>query len=905
MSSCRSLRAVSSNLNRGYVLVLLLSSSGLSPLGAETIWIEGEAATRKSVRRSSWYDGVKADVLSGGAWLSHFHRSEEGTAEFKLTVGKSDRFTFWVRANHIKSALSYRIDGGEWQRVDFDKDLRGAINIAKDNKPDLRFLCWVKAGVVRLERGDHRLQFRFHSANSNHGALDCFAFSSDGFVPSGKTRPSARNVTSGPSDWFPFVADHDPFSKKSVTDVSHLVEAPAGKHGFLRADGKDLRFERGETPVKFWGIGSNLAGRDEEEMERSARWYRKHGINLVRQHTVIADVGLLGPKGFDPERLDRYDRWFATLKRHGIYTCWSMVYPHHGAFVRASDGISKATFEELDASDGRRDGSRQPVVANDFINLDRELQDLALRYFRALLEHRNPHTGLRYKDDPALAIVEFQNESNVFFHTLNDLRKNEPPRFARALRQGFFRFAKEKYGSKVAVKKAWRRWDRDDRWEKEELGILVAFHWGADGPRYEYKGATRRCGDYLEFLAGIQRGYYARRQKELRDIGFRGVTVTTAWKGIRSSSLPNLWCDAAGDMIDRHNYFGGGAGRHRIVEGDVNTATHLSRPGRGLLNLGLFQIDDKPFAVSEWSHMPPNPWKAEAAPLLAFYGMGLQGWDASCHFATSASRFGGGWPNLSKYVSHTPHYMGQFPALALAIHRGHVAEGDTVALRRVSHADVFSGTDTLGQSIGDGDHDVKKLGDNVVTPPELLAAGRVTVAFDDGDSRVASIEQFWKRKQKIVRSTTGELLWRYGDRVVEIRTPKTQGILGFAGGKSIELPAARVEVKTKFVSLILTPLDDLPLETSRSVLITALARDKQAGSEFSADGAKLLKVGAPPLLLEPVEATIEFSGDRIRDVRPLDIYGVPRAESVPLRGGGAFHIDGRYRTIYYHVRRGP
>ena len=78
--------------------------------------------------------------------------------------------------------------------------------------------------------------------------------------------------------------------------------------------------------------------------------------------------------------------------------------------------------------------------------------------------------------------------------------------------------------------------------------------------------------------------------------------------------MANLFCDTAADMIDRHNYNGGGAGGHVITEGKVNNESHLGKPGRGLFNLGLFQVEDRPFGVSEWSMMPPAPYKAEAAP---------------------------------------------------------------------------------------------------------------------------------------------------------------------------------------------------------------------------------------------------------------------------------------------------
>ena len=112
---------------------------------------------------------------------------------------------------------------------------------------------------------------------------------------------------------------------------------------------------------------------------------------------------------------------------------------------------------------------------------------------------------------------------------------------------------------------------------------------------------------------------------------------------------------------------------------------------------------------------------------------------------------------------------------------------------------------------------------------------------------------------------------------------------------SHELPAARVKLKTPFVSLLFTPLDNRPLARSKQVLITAMARDMQTGTEYSADGKTLLKVGGPPLLMEPVEATITLVGDKVARVRAVDFYGVPTARELPVKDN-TFVIDGRYET---------
>ena len=65
----------------------------------------------------------------------------------------------------------------------------------------------------------------------------------------------------------------------------------------------------------------------------------------------------------------------------------------------------------------------------------------------------------------------------------------------------------------------------------------------------------------------------------------------------------------------------------------------------------------------------------------------------------------------------------------------------------------------------------------------------------------------------------------------------------------------------------------------------------------------LESVGTAPLLLEPVQATLRIDGPAPASVRPLDPWGVPTGETVPLADDGSFHIDGRYRAYYYEVRR--
>ena len=90
----------------------------------------------------------------------------------------------------------------------------------------------------------------------------------------------------------------------------------------------------------------------------------------------------------------------------------------------------------------------------------------------------------------------------------------------------------------------------------------------------------------------------------------------------------NLNSDYKVGYIDRHNYFDG--------KGPEMFASMLTRPGSGYLGSGLQQVVDRPFGLSEWIHVYPNVYAAEGPAIVAAYGMGLQGWDASYEFQSQA-----------------------------------------------------------------------------------------------------------------------------------------------------------------------------------------------------------------------------------------------------------------------------
>jgi hypothetical protein len=201
---------------------------------------------------------------------------------------------------------------------------------------------------------------------------------------------------------FPFVVSHE--APDNVTSMAHLLEAPAGKHGFVRVE--NGRFVNDAGPIRF--NGTNLTGAanfpSHEDADRLADRLARFGINIVRLHYFDAPYGNLredqerGLFGvgdsvpqrfradpavvvpFDPEALDRLDYLIAALKKRGIYVNINL---HVARLFKGRCFINAS------------------VVASE------------KEFARRLLTHVNPYTGLAYTDEPAVAMIEINNENSL------------------------------------------------------------------------------------------------------------------------------------------------------------------------------------------------------------------------------------------------------------------------------------------------------------------------------------------------------------------------------------------------------------------------------------------------------------------------------------------------------------
>ncbi len=695
-----------------------------------------------------------------------------------------------------------------------------------------------------------------------------------------KTKFEHDNRWVDTSDWIVYENRHD-YGPGSVIGVEDWLDKPAGKRGWVKQDGH--RFVLGDgTPIKFFGV--NISWADMAcPRERADQWcdrWAKYGVNLVRLHKFIKSDprGVMTPNDHSvpsPRLIPRFDYFHAAARKRGIYSAWSPVF--HMS-VSPADKDKVKYYDEILANNKRGDVLLLKTVAPD-------IQDLLIDRVVKLLNRKNTVTGIRYADDPALAYIELQNEDDIFDDPCHfDSVKKRWPSYYRDLQHRFNDFLRDKYKNQQSLEKAW-----GEHYPKgqtlSDRSLRTNYPWWEKRPTL-----NPRERDTLLFLYQEQHAFYHRFVAAIRETGYQGAICGSCWRGWGwYGHLFNLLTDYEVGFIDRHTY----------------SPTIMDRPGAGCLSIGFQQIEDRPFNLSEWGGGPLN------VPTINFYGLGLQGWAAQCQFSSSFSEIRNVISRECQICCDDFIQVGQWPALARCVHRGDVKTGDIVARRRISIPGLMRGDVGITEQFSFLDAGGNHKEFEATVPDNVLAAGRVVLEFIDAPPpehpAEADFARFIDTAKKVITSTTGQLQWHYGGRgYYTVDTPGTQAVIGYAGGRTIDLGDVTIRrTQDTALKLYVTALNkDGTLRDDDRLLVTAFGRDANTGMVFDEFTDNPLKKGGEPLLLEPVEATITIKDRVIKSVLPLDHAGRIKkdAKSLKIHNGSTFSIDGKQsKTMYYLV----
>lgn len=706
--------------------------------------------------------------------------------------------------------------------------------------------------------------------------------------------------------WYAF----EPEKKNEISKINmtNWLDAPAGKHGMLTLKDDEFVFENGEK-IKFWGVNINSARpyAEKDVIDEWVPFLTKYGINSVRfhkytQHGMSDEVST----ELKPEKWERFDYFQNQLREAGIYYGWSPIYGHK---LRPGDRNRLLAYDEIVNAEM---GNHLTGSTIGLVNFAEDIQDLHIELIVNKLNHVNPHTGLRYAEDPALIFVEFQNEDNIFFSTTDRMLENCPT-YKNLITDKFTQWLRAKYTNHDGLLQAWGKeaieWGEEVRkttWNLDEGNITpVAGHGIYD---YEYKQAEKAGEpvplfllDMARFLYEEQMKFYRKFEKAVRETGYEGPLVGSCWQaGSGVTHFYNLHTDAEMGIVDRHNYFGGGTG-HRLVPGTFNNSSMLGQPGSGLLSSSMQQVDNRPFALSEWLSLIPNEWVAEAPVIMALYGLGLQGWDASYSFAVDHTGFTETVHTPNVYNVTSPTQITLYPALVSTIYNGDLKEGEDISYRNVHIPSLKQGeigfTELQSQN-----WDEKEFGGGF--PIEALAKGRSTVRFTDEFEPTSFPDLSDEVESGTITANTGQLKWNFdGEKgSIYINTPSLQGFTGFSQQENIKLDQIELQVGNEFAVVLVSSLEkDKTLSESGRWLITTVARAQNTGMEFNEQMTEILDVGEAPIQMESVNFAIRFKDQKPNAIRVLDHTGYVTGETIPVSSKELVINGNQHKTIYYEV----
>jgi hypothetical protein len=684
----------------------------------------------------------------------------------------------------------------------------------------------------------------------------------------------------GEAGFLPFSMDHRRAAMAlSPVDVSFLLDAPAGKHGFIQVKDGHLATGDGQR-IRFWGVNItdwSSGSRQIPGKQDAAFWastLARFGVNCVRFQFLDLEAprGLImpangGTRTLDPEQLDREDYFIAELEKRGIYIDFNLL-------------VGRPFGEQ----DGVHDAKLLHEGAKGISLFDARMIELQKEYAQELLGHQNAYTKLKYTDDPAVAIVEINNENAI------NVGYRAPSSFYAEELKGIYNQWLSKHRSPEAVEHL--RSLVSMRGDKLNAQIPLL------GPRGEAARApSERFLTEAEFYDDLQHDYFAAMEFYIKaTLGSKSLVIATADHSHSGSGYPIVRAMSSMDIIDGHTYW-------QHPESYVRKSPMVNDPYNStVVELSRSAIAGKPYTVSEVNNPFPNDYAAEGIPVLAAYGS-LQDWDAILWYTFEPKID----PEWKPYVgdpfdiSLDPVKMPELAAGALMFLRGDVAKAKSVSERSYSKEQVFD-----SMLIPSTERPYFTPG----FPLELPLEHEVRIRSLDGPPTPAfpAVEA-----HDPILSDTGQLAWYTTqseagskDGLVTVDTPRSQALIGFVKAGDKALSNFTAEVKNDFCVLQLTSMDDRPIASSSKMLLVAGGPVENTGQKWNVVHTDVAAWGSSPTLVEAVKGSItlrNLQGAHAVTMQPIDGAGQPLGAAVQaIASGDAWSLPiGAQVTTWYQI----
>jgi hypothetical protein len=718
-------------------------------------------------------------------------------------------------------------------------------------------------------------------------------------------------------DSWPFVYPDDT-KPGSLLDLRFLNEKVAGETGFVKVGPDGRSFVRGDgKAIRFWpvcGYGYRLKP---EDMQAEARFFAKMGVNMVRIHGSVSPKGKGKPiTAFDANEVDHIQRYVAALKQQGIYATISPFWANGGhSGAQSSWGLGYADGQDIWG----------------LLFFDDDLRAAYKGWIRHLYLDENPYTGVPLAKDPAVAIIQVQNEDSLLFWTFQGIK----PEQKRALSKKFGGWLLKKYGSFEAVRSKWQGADQGgDEWATGRPSLLDT--WVLTQAQ---SGAMKaRSDDQTAFMIDQQKGFYADIAGYIRNnLGYKGMINASNWITADPVKMNDLerYTYLSTDVEAVNRYYEGGShigpnAGWRIDEGDFfSDVSGLLAPRTLPFNLKL--VVGHPMIITESGWVHPLEYQSEGPLLCAAYES-LTGVQGLYWFALGARNYevnpvfdfvttpDGSYP-LSKWTDAVPSMLGQFPAAALLYRMGYVKQGSVVVHEERTRSSLDAREIPLiaEDPSFDPNHfgSDSRAGTSVAKGADPLAflVGPVEEKFD-GDpakTRVMDLSPYIDGVKKTIKSVTGELFLDYGKGLFRLNSPKAQAVAGFLkrSGGIFHTSDLTIDSGSDYAAITVVPLDDQPIAQSTRLLVQVGTVVRPTGWEQAPAthvdngktllGWKVVNTGKMPWQVRYTDVLLTVRNSHLKKLIVLNPAGYPIGELNGTTKNGQFLIRLPANASYYVI----
>ena len=396
---------------------------------------------------------------------------------------------------------------------------------------------------------------------------------------------SSESITTSTFGWYGYTQPDDAKVSGSALDFSSYLDAPAGKHGYVKADGELLEFEDG-TAAKFWGadIIGGAAFPEKAEADRAAERIAHCGISLIR-FSGIED-------NFDDLKKDKLYYFISKLREKGIYSYIS-------AFSGESDGIG--TY------------------------FDKTVIDKKKAFLNNLMNSENPYTGMALSQDPSVCMLELVDSLSVFDYGSGygaNAAKGSAQR--DELDRLFNEFLLEKYQNDAKLSKAWTA--VYDKQENESLELMnIRF-----GTKLDNQFVSKQCrSDAAEFMKKLAKSFYAEMKSV---IGSSKIMVTLNSPEQGNMTAAGAALNSETDFVAGKSFNAAPLGKSDFITADSSFEQYGSmtkNKDNMIAQLACRAPAGKPY-IANWGSAMPNLYFSEASVMMAAYSA-QKNWSAIQH----------------------------------------------------------------------------------------------------------------------------------------------------------------------------------------------------------------------------------------------------------------------------------